>query len=261
MTHIETGVPRRNRKSRRYPARSLRAPSFAVSVLIAIASVAAGADIPPTGKPIKLFDGKNLKHFDTFLRDKGFNSDPEGVFRVENGVVHVSGKEYGYFITKEDYGDYYLRLEFKWGDATYAPREGKARDAGILYHVVGENKVWPRSLEFQMIEGGTGDILVVGGGSLTVNGETKTRGRFDRFGKGPWQDIAGYRDPRNELEKPHGEWNLIEMIADGGHVKYWVNGKVANEGSGAAVTRGRILFQSEGAEVFYRNIELRPLKK
>lgn len=261
MTYPETEGRRRHRQSRRHPVWSLRVAGLAVSVLIAIASVAGAADIPPTGKPIKLFDGKNLKQFDTFLRDKGFNSDPEQVFRVENGAVHVSGKEYGYFVTKKDYGNYYLRLEFKWGDATYAPREGKARDAGILYHVVGQNKVWPQSLEFQMIEGGTGDILVVGGGSLTVNGETKTKGRFDRFGKGAWKDIAGYRDPANELEKPHGEWNLIEMIADGGHVKYWVNGKVANEGSAAAITRGKILFQSEGAEVFYRNIELRPLKK
>ncbi len=259
MKHPEQEGPRRRETSARHAW--WRATGLTAGILIAALAVAAVADLPPTGKTVKLFDGKSLKHFDTFLRDKGFNNDPQHVFQVANGTVHVSGKEYGYFITKKEYGDYYLSLEFKWGDATYAPREGKARDAGILYHVVGGNKIWPKSLEFQMIEGGTGDILVVGGGSLTVKGETKTRGRFNRFGKGPWEDVAGYRDPENELEKPHGEWNLIEMIADGGHVKYWVNGKLANEGSGADVTRGKILFQSEGAEVFYRNIELRPLKK
>ena len=102
---------------------------------------------------------------------------------------------------------------------------------------------------------------MVGGGSLTVKSETKTRGRFNRFGKCPWKDVVGYRDPENELEKPHGEWNLLEMISDGDRVKYWVSGDVANEGSGADVSRGKILFQSECAEVFYRNIELRPLKK
>ena len=232
---------------------------FLASCLFAAALPA--ADIPPTGKSIQLFDGKNLEQFDTFIRDKGFNNDPEKVFRVHDGLVHVSGTEYGYFITKKDYGDYYLRVEFKWGEKTHEPRKDKARDSGILYHVVGENKIWPKSIEFQMIEGGTGDIILVGGAELTVNGETKNRGRFDRFNKGPWKDVAGYRDPENEVEKPRGEWNVMEMVSDGAHVKYWVNGTLVNEGTHASLTRGKILFQSEGAELFFRRIELRLLKK
>jgi hypothetical protein len=121
--------------------------------------------------------------------------------------------------------------------------------------------VWPKSIEFQMIEGGTGDIILVGGASLTVKGVTREKGRFDRFGKGPWKDVAGYRDPQGEAEKPHGEWNVIELLSDGGTVRYWVNGKLVNEGTGANPARGKILFQSEGAELFFRNLELRPLKK
>jgi hypothetical protein len=69
------------------------------------------------------------------------------------------------------------------------------------------------------------------------------------------------RSPENELEKPQGEWNLVDLIADGDKVTYKVDGKVMNEGTGANPSRGRILFQSEGAEVFFRNIELRPLRK
>jgi hypothetical protein len=221
----------------------------------------AGADRPPTGKAIKLFNGKNLQGFDTFLKDKGLNNDPDKVFQVRNGIVHVSGTEYGYFITQQEYENYYLRAEFKWGEATHAPRKDKARDSGILYHVVGPNQVWPKSIEFQMIEGGTGDIILVGGAKLTVKEQTRDRGRFDRFGKGSWKDVVGYRDPQGEVEKPHGEWNVIEMVADGDNVRYWVNGKLVNEGTGASPTRGKILFQSEGAEVFFRNLELRPLKK
>jgi hypothetical protein len=38
-----------------------------------------------------------------------------------------------------------------------------------------------------------------------------------------------------------------------------VNGKIVNEGTGARPSRGRILFQSEGAELFFRNIALRLL--
>lgn len=66
---------------------------------IAIGGAAAAADLPPLGEPIQLFNGRDLSRFDTFLRNQGFNNDPDHVFRVRDGVVHVSGKEYGYFIT------------------------------------------------------------------------------------------------------------------------------------------------------------------
>jgi hypothetical protein len=222
---------------------------------------ASRVDAPPTGKAIKLFNGKNLDGFDTFLRTKGLNNDPDQVFEVEHGVVHISGKEFGYIVSKSEYGDYYLRAEFKWGEATHEPRAGKARDSGILFHVSGPDKVWPRSVEFQMIEGGTGDIILVDGAAATVKGVHKEKGRFDRFEKGAWQDVAGYRDPNHELEKPHGEWNVLELIADGGSFKYFVNGQLANEATDCNFSRGKILFQSEGAEVFFRNMEIRPLKK
>ena len=98
-----------------------------------------------------------------------------------------------------------------------------------------------------------------------MGGETKTGGRFNRRGKSPAAGAspypAGYRDPVMEYENAHGEWNLLELYADGDSVKYIVNGKVPNEGAGVKPARGKILFQSEGAEVFFRNIELRPLKK
>lgn len=217
--------------------------------------------IPATGKPIKLFNGKNFDGFDTFLKTKGLNNDPDKVFQVEDGVIHISGSEFGYIITKKEYSNYYLRAEFKWGEATHDPREGKARDSGILFHVVGPNNVWPRSIEFQMIEGGTGDMLMVGDTAVTVKGVLKNKGRFDRFGKGPWKDVAGYRDPEHELEKPHGEWNVLQLIADGNSIKYLVNGQLANEGIVSSETSGKLLFQSEGAEVYFRNLELRPLKK
>jgi hypothetical protein len=230
-------------------------------VALAAAAVAPAAEPVPTGEPIRLFDGGGLDHFDIYVRDRPLNEDPNQVFQVRNGVIRASGVEYGYIITKEEYGDYYLRMEFKWGEETHTPRKDKARDSGILYHVHGENKIWPSSIEYQFIEGGTGDILVVNGPSLTVNGERKSRGRFDRFGKGEWKDVVGYRDPNGDPEKKRGKWNVVEMISDGDHVKYWLNGKVVNEGTDASVTKGKILFQSEGAEVFFRKIELRPLKK
>lgn len=234
---------------------------------LATVTLAISTEIPPHGKAIVLFNGRDLRNFDVFLKDHGLNNDPDHVFSVENGVLHVSGKEFGYVITKQEFANYYLWTEFKWGEATYAPRAGQARDSGILYHVQGPQKVWPTSVEFQMIEGGTGDFWMTDGGALTgpngvrVIGPPGSALKIDRIGKGPWNDVAGYRDPVGELEKPRGEWNLLELVAQGDHVKQFVNGKLANEGSQAFPSSGKILFQSEGAEVFFRNIKLYPLKK
>jgi hypothetical protein len=228
-------------------------------------SFAASHDIPPHAGPIVLFDGANLDNFDTFLKSHGLNNDPDQVFRVEKGVIHISGREFGYIITKREFANYYLQAEFKWGEGTYAPRQGQARDSGILYHIRGPQKVWPTSIEFQILEGGTGDFWLTDGGALTANG-TRVTGpagqavKIDRRGKGPWNNVVGYRDPVGEVERPHGQWNRLELVAQGDHVRQWVNGKLVNEGSEAVPASGKILFQSEGAEVYFRNIKLFPLR-
>src|SRR5271154_2226248 len=144
-------------------------------ILLFLCAPFAFAGGPKLGPKIKLFNGKNLDGFYTYLDKQGKNKDPDGVFRVENGAVHVSGGEFGYFITEKEYENYYLHVIFKWGQQTHPPREGKARDSGVLFHVNGEDKVWPHSIEFQMIEGGTGDIILVGDTTLTVKGETKSK--------------------------------------------------------------------------------------
>lgn len=222
-------------------------------------------DIPPHGPAMVLFDGRDLNGFDTFLKSKGLNSDPDHVFQVEHGVIHISGTEFGYIITKQEFQNYYLKAEFKWGEGTFAPREGKARDSGILYNIQGDQKVWPRSVEFQINEGCTGDFWLTDGAALTGKDGQRVTGppghalKIDRFNKGPWKDVVGYRDPVNELEKPHGQWNVVELVSQNGHVKQYVNGKLANEGTDAFPASGKILFQSEGAEVFFREIKLYPL--
>ena len=215
---------------------------------------------------VVLFDGKDLSAFDTFVKTKGLNSDPAGVFRVENGVIHVSGTENGYFITKQAYRTYRLHAEFKWGEGTFGGRAGKARDSGILYHVQGPDKVWPRSIELQIQEGATGDFWMTDEAALTgldgkrVVGPAGRSLPIDRIGKGPWKNVVGYRDPNGEVENPHGEWNVVELEALGDSVKHYVNGKLVNVGINPFPRDGKILFQSEGAEVFFRNIQLVPLK-
>ena len=237
-----------------------------LALLMATSLPALSQQIPPHKKAIVLFVGKDLGNFDTFLKTKGLNSDPDHVFQVENGVVHVSGKEMGYIITKDSYHDFCLKAEFKWGEGTYGDRKGQARDSGILYNIQGDQKVWPRSIEFQITEGGTGDFWMTDGAALTGRDGKRVTGppggamKIDHFGKGPSQNVVGFRDPIGDLEKPHGEWNELVLIVHGNDVKQYVNGKLANEGTDPFPTEGKILFQSEGSEVYFRNMKLYPLK-
>src|SRR5258708_3802601 len=84
-------------------------------------------------KTIKLFNGKNFDGWYTFLRSKGRNSDPEGIFKVEDKMIHVLGKEFGYLSTNNEYDNFHLSLEFKWGQLKFPPREKAKRDSGVLY--------------------------------------------------------------------------------------------------------------------------------
>jgi len=225
----------------------------------------------------ELFNGRDLSGFYTYLKTSGKNNDPDHVFKVLDGMLHVSGKEYGYFATEREYENYHLKAEFKWGESTWPPREKNARDSGILFHMQGPDKVWPQSIEFQIIEGGTGDLLVIPDASidydsayenrlaeppkkmLSADGTRIVRSRVNWEKRSPqWKDVLGFRGD-DELERPHGEWNTLDLECLGDRITYWVNGTKVLEGHGARPSKGRILFQSEGAEVYFRKITLRPI--
>jgi len=114
--------------------------------------------------PVKLFNGQSLDGWYTFLQDRGRDKDPKGVFSVEDGMIRISGEEWGCITTNEEYANYKILLEFKWGDLAFEPRLENARDCGLLLHSQGEDGgsqgIWMRSIECQIIEGGTGDLLL-----------------------------------------------------------------------------------------------------
>jgi hypothetical protein len=230
-----------------------------------------------------LFNGKDLAGFYTYLRGHGKNSDPEKVITVHDGMIHVTGKIFGCFTTEKEYENYHLRVEFKWGKLTFAPREKRAMDSGILLHCVGEDGVaggvWMESIECQMIEGGTGDFILVKGKStpkLTAEVEQRGKqwyykpggpekefsgGRINWYARSPdWKDEQGFRG-KDDVEKTAGEWNILECVCDGDKITNILNGKVVNVGTKASHTKGKIIFQSEGAELFFKRIEMKPLKK
>ena len=196
-----------------------------------------------------LFNGKDLSGWYTYIRNSPIDMDTAGVFTVEDKMVHVSGKYFGYIATKQEYKSFHLSLEFKWGAAKHAPRQNRKRDSGILYYFSSStrDKIWPRSIECQIQEGDCGDFWLVDSTSLTVNGKLYPPTNNQQVIK------------TSDQEKPYGEWNTIEVICKDGKCTHIVNGVVVNEGTGANVREGKIALQSEGAEIFYRNIKIAKL--
>ena len=239
-------------------------PRRVLSCLLAACSLAlvSCATEKQNGKVVHLIQSNDRSPFYTFLKDIGRDTDSDNVFTLTNGVLRISGEHYGYIATREtNFSNYKLVAEFRWGAKTWAPRETNARDSGVLIHCNGKDQVWPKSIEAQIIEGGTGDILVVNGAYLTVDGVTKgpNIARFDRPGRNPWSDEKGFRGP-HEIEKPAGEWNRMEVLSDHGKVSIKVNGHTTLTGTNASPTSGRILMQSEGAEIFFRRLDVYPIQ-
>jgi hypothetical protein len=235
-----------------------------------------------SGEPVFQFNGKDLTGFYAWTVPHKYE-DPKRVFTVADGMIHISGEEFGGLATCGNFANYHLITEWRWGEKTWAPRKEKSRDSGILLHCVGPDGAtrggaWMESIECQIIEGGCGDLLMVSGvGQPSLTCETRKgldnqpyfekggtplamrAGRFNWWGRDPaWKDTLGYRGTR-DVEKPAGEWNRMEVVCDGDTITNIVNGYVVNIGTRSSVSSGKIQFQSEGAEILFRKIEIRPI--
>ena len=222
-----------------------------------------------------LFNGTDLTGWYSYLPSQGVNRDPEGVFRAENGTLHVLGvenkgeREFGYLATERSYQNYHLRLEFRWGTKRFAPRADKKRDSGVIYHVTGRDQVWPQGVEYQIQEGDTGDFWLLGGTTLTTTVESvqPDEPRYEQNGL-PYTSRRGdfVRIIKDGTFESSSDWNTVDIIVRGDTATHKINGQANNRAyslhapNGAALTEGKIMLQAEGAEIFYRNIQIRPLE-
>ncbi|WP_158858539.1 neutral/alkaline non-lysosomal ceramidase N-terminal domain-containing protein [Lunatibacter salilacus] len=244
------------------------------------------ADKLKLGKTVKLFNGRNLDGWYTFLTESGKNHDPKNVFTIKDGIIHISGEEWGCITTDEEFEDYKLVVEFKWGGGTHEPRLEKSRDSGVLLHSQGKDGnfsgTWMNSIECQIIEGGTGDFIVVGDGTdrfaitspaapemvagayvYQPDGDPVTinRGRINWFGRDPeWKDVIDFRGA-NDVEKPVGEWNTLECHVLDGEITIYLNGVLVNRALEVQPRSGKIQIQSEGAEMLVRKVDLSPISQ
>jgi hypothetical protein len=245
-----------------------------------------------------LMNGKDLTGWDTYLgavydtlTEKqvgdpiGVNSDPRKTFSVviedNKPALRISGEHFGGISTQKEFENYHLRLEFKWGKLKWVPRKNAKRDSGLLYHAVGPHGAgygfWMRSQEFQVQEGDCGDYWTIAESIVDIPAvEVKAgefrydpAGEFQTFGEGKPGGKRCFKFP--DAEKPSGEWNVLEVYCFGDTSVHVVNGKTVmtlfhsrqpvDGGKELPLTKGKIQLQSEGAEVFYRAVEIRSITR
>jgi hypothetical protein len=250
------------------------------------------ADASPTTQPAgewkTLFNGKDLSGWYTYLKGPGKDNDSTHVFQVDDGMIHIykdaeqgSTQPMGYIATNDALGDCRIRLEYKWGTKRFGSRADSRRDSGLLYFFAGADGAfgkgpWPYSVEFQIQENDVGDIYCVGTQvTCTIDPEKKNdKQPTYKEGGDPYTSppTGNNRIIRSQMLE-HDGWNTLELILDGDSATQMVNGTVnmrisgakapslANPGELVSVKKGKILLQAEGAEVWYRNIEVQPLKR
>lgn len=218
-----------------------------------------------------LFDGVGLaSHWDRYLgipigetAALGLENDPRGVYSVvmEDGepAIRISGEVWGALISKEELSDFELRLEYKFGTLVYPPLN--AFDSGVMVLSTGA---------LGAVNAG-GDALSnpVGSGAFMVSMEYQlVNGDIGaNYNLGPIGKLPGLRTVLKE--RPTG-WNQIGIVVRGASSEHFLNGQHVDNGSGyelrmpgqpaVPLTKGKIQLQSEGCEIYFRRIQVRPAK-
>jgi hypothetical protein len=229
-----------------------------------------------------LFNGKDLRGWETYLRPSqaaadqkpiGLNQDPHGVFTVENGMIHISGQDWGGVFTKKSFSNYHLRSQVKFGQKKWAPRENVVADGGLLFHCSPPydfgSTCWMRSVELQIQETDIGDYHNVGAGVPMLQFSKSKDGSdaVDQYDPSAPFRLSTARVYRSgNFESAPDDWTNVELVARGGDAVFIVNGFVVNrlfnlyrQDLYQQATSGQLEFQSEGAEHYLKNIELRPI--
>jgi hypothetical protein len=211
----------------------------ALFLVLLFAPAARAADVP-------LFDGKSLDGWAFIVKpDKdGNRADPKLTWSAKDGALRCTGKPNGAMVTVKEYGDYELRLKWRF------PADGKGGNTGVLLHVQ-DDKYWPTSIECQLLTGRAGDLLLTNPPAAKLSAPKE---RVD-----PKLERRVLRiEPKEPPEKPLGEWNELVVVCAGASIDVRVNGAKVNAGTECSFTKGKIALQSEGAEVHFKDIVLKP---
>jgi len=242
---------------------------------------------------VSLLNGGNLDGWYTMLEKSGKGvAEQRKMVVIEQGMLHIMGNEVGqdtaepgYISTLQEFENVHIRMEYKWGVKRFFPRSMAKRDNGILYGLVGPDKVWPTCAEFQIEENDVGDAYLVSG----IRGVQSEHGN-GIFGQGlesgGWsQSYLDAQKKRNvSTREPVGgrmikdgdfenlnDWNLVEVIWQGDRAAHIVNGRTVNvitslqqpnpqkAGEYIPLSKGKIAIEIEFAEIWFRRIEIKSL--
>jgi Domain of Unknown Function (DUF1080) len=250
--------------------------------------------LPPAGADgwISLLNGRDLTGWYTMLQKSGKDvAQTRKIVVMEQEMLHILGNEItaepaepGYIATNQEFENVHIRVEYKWGVKRFAPRSETKRDNGILYGLVGEDKVWPRCIECQIEEGDVGDYFLVDGvrgiqarhdnglfgQGLTPNLWGSSAVPATKPGETPPEPTTGRKIKDGNFENLD-EWNVVEVIWQGDRSAHIVNGRTVNvvsmlqqpdpqnPGKFIPLTRGKIAIEIEFAEIWFRRIEVKAL--
>lgn len=246
------------------------------SILISIVNCKGGSEWEP------LFNGENLDNWEKNIGssvgpdfdDLAESATVKSVFSVVNddgiNLIRISGEINGALATIESFENYHLRMDFKWGDAVYS-----RRNSGLLYHSFGEFGInWMPNIEFQMGHTNVGDTRI--NSNTTCETEIKRDEENNEYIYLPGGELITFGQFVNrrtvrksaDNENPVRMWNTLELYCLGRTAVHVVNGMTVMvntntgifvEGDILPLTSGRIQIQSEGAELFVRNIDIRSI--
>lgn len=180
-----------------------------------------------------LFNGKDLSGWKNYGQEKWY---------VENGEIVCESlhREYGYLGTEKTYKNFDLTVDFK------QERDG---NSGLFFR-----SVIPEGIA---IKGWQAEVAPPGSNS----GRIYESGRLDGPGRG-W--ITPAVTPEQNAALKYGDWNTMRVLADGDHVRTWLNGvlvaDLTDEHIGKA--EGMIALQihsGDDIKVRWRNLKIRVL--
>lgn len=215
----------------------------------------------------------------------GLNKPSNDVFTTfkegDTTIIKNSGEYYGCLITKEEYKNYHFQLKYKWGNKKWAYRKNLLKDSGILYHSIGPMgaeywRSWMLSQEFQIMEGHTGDFWSQANSAIDIRAykpesvlDPLAHESQDFLPMGMGSPYRNYCLRSGNYEKPHDEWNILDLYCFEGKSLHVVNGEVVmilknsryidEDGKNIPLIQGKIQLQSEAAEIFFKDIRIRKI--
>ena len=142
---------------------------------------------------VSLFNGKDLTGWKWIVARQESGHAGKDTFTVKDGVIVVSGKPNGYFYTEKSYKNYILKFDWKYI---------KDGNSGLLVHITGDHKVWPKCVEVQGLQKDHGNIFAIGG----------AKGKFKKDAEAQKKAIK------------FGEWNTTEVLVKDGEITSKING-------------------------------------